>query len=134
LAISSVIKHLYLEHGARRLDSASQVVAESGLQRKGEWRENCVVEDIFMETAIRPGKDTYVFQKARVTRICNELAPGKLVEFDEGNSWIKFRVRDDVLGVNLTEPSGEWIPSQLADKSDDWLRTFVKKLSNGKIR
>jgi hypothetical protein len=87
-----------------------------------------------METAIKPGKDTYVFQKARVTRICNELAPGKSVEFDDGSSWIKFRVRDDVLGVNLTEPSGEWIPSQLADKSDDWLRAFIKKLGNGKIR
>jgi len=87
-----------------------------------------------METAIKPEKDTYVFQRARLTRICNELAPGKLVEFYEGSSWIKFRVRDDVLGVNLTEPSGDWTPSQLADKSDDWLRAFVKKLSSGKIR
>ncbi len=56
-----------------------------------------------METAIKPEKDTYVFQRARLTRICNELAPGKLVEFYEGSSWIKFRVRDDVLGVNLAE-------------------------------
>jgi hypothetical protein len=85
-----------------------------------------------METAVRV-EDTYDFQKARMTRICSELAPGKRVDFDKTTSWIKFKVRDDVLRISLTEPSGEWAPSELADKSDDWLRVFVRHLSNGKI-
>jgi hypothetical protein len=78
-------------------------------------------------------KDTYQFQRARVERIAGELAPGKTVEFDEASTLIKFRVRDHFLGVNLTEPSGEWFPDELADKSDDWLRNFIKNLSNGKL-
>ena len=78
-------------------------------------------------------KDTYEFQRARVIRIISEVAPGKRVEFDEATALIKFRVRDNFLGVNLTEPSGEWFPEELADKSDDWLRNFIKQLSNGKL-
>jgi hypothetical protein len=79
-------------------------------------------------------RDTYRFQRARITRICNELAPGKKVEFDETTSFIKFRIRDEALLINLTEPSGEWQPSVLGDKADDELRQFIKGLSNGKIR
>jgi hypothetical protein len=78
-------------------------------------------------------KDSYHFQRARVERIAGELAPGKSVEFDEASTFIKFRIRDNFLGVNLTERSGEWLPSELADKSDEWLRAFIKHLSNGKI-
>jgi hypothetical protein len=87
-----------------------------------------------MTTEVRENKDGYWFQRERITRICNELAPGKLVEFDETISLIKFRIRDNILGVDLTERSGEWVPSVLADHSDDWLRAFVMQLSNGKIR
>jgi hypothetical protein len=87
-----------------------------------------------MAVATKPEKDTYNFQRKRVTRICNELAPGKKVEFDDANSLIKFRIRDERLGINLTEASGEWVPSVLSERSDGWLREFVKNLSNGKIR
>jgi hypothetical protein len=86
-----------------------------------------------MATAVLE-KDGYWFQRERINRICNELAPGKLVEFDEASTFIKFRVRDSFLRVDLTEPSGEWVPSVLADYSDDQLRNFIKQLSNGKIR
>jgi hypothetical protein len=86
-----------------------------------------------MATAV-PEQDGYWFQRRRLTRICNELAPGKSVEFDEASTFIKFRIRDSVLKVDLTEPSGEWVPSVLADYSDDQLRSFIKQLSNGKIR
>jgi hypothetical protein len=86
-----------------------------------------------MATETQAAKDGYWFQRERLTRICNELAPGKLVEFDETNTFIKFRVRDEALRVDLTEPSGEWIPSVLADMSDNRLRALVKHLSNGKI-
>jgi hypothetical protein len=78
-------------------------------------------------------KDTYQFQRNRVERIAGELAPGKAVEFDETSTLIKFRIRDNSLGINLTEASGEWFPDELADKSDDWLRDFIKHLSNGKL-
>ncbi len=78
-------------------------------------------------------RDTYQFQRARVERIATELSPGKSVEFDESSTLIKFRIRDKVLGINLTERSGEWFPNELADKSDEWLRGFIKHLSNGKI-
>ena len=80
-----------------------------------------------------PERDSYQFQRARIEGIVAELAPGKTVEFDEALTFIKFRVRDNTLGVNLTEPSGEWLPSELADKSDDWLRDYIKQLSNGKL-
>lgn len=76
-------------------------------------------------------KDSYEFQRARIEHIVEGMAPGKSVEFDRASTFIKFRVRD--MGINLTEPSGEWLPSELAVKSDDWLRDFIKHLSNGKI-
>jgi len=54
--------------------------------------------------------------------------------FSGSRALINFYVRDVVLGVNITEGSGDWIPSMLADKSDDELRDLVKRFSNGKIR
>lgn len=84
-----------------------------------------------MSTALE--NDTYEFQRERIIRIVRELAPGKKVEFDEASTLLKFRVVDATLGIPLTGVSGEWIPSELADKSDDWLKTFIKQLSNGKI-
>ena len=80
-----------------------------------------------------PEKDAYKFQRERVERISQELAPGKTVEFDESSTFIKFRIMDTAAGVILTEPSGEFFPNELADKSDDWLRQFIRGLSNGKI-
>ncbi|HLJ26502.1 MAG TPA: hypothetical protein VKY85_07315 [Candidatus Angelobacter sp.] len=77
--------------------------------------------------------DTHEFQKERIIRIVDEMAPGKVVEFDDASTFIRFRVRDPFLNINLTEVSGEWIPSELADKSDDWLRRFINSLANGKI-
>ncbi len=78
-------------------------------------------------------KDHYRFQRARIERIAQDMAPGAKVEFDEASTWLKFRIRDEATGTNLTEPSGEWEPSVLADKSDDWLRSYIRSLSNGKI-
>ena len=77
--------------------------------------------------------DTYKFQSERIERLVRELQPGKAVKFDKTSTWIRFRVVDEQLGKSLTEVSGEWEPSELADKSDDWLKTFIKQLSNGKI-
>jgi hypothetical protein len=89
------------------------------------------MEDAYMTIAL--DQDTYEFQKERIVRIVQELAPGQKVEFDEANTWIRFRVVDETLRISLTEVSGEWEPSELADKSDDALKAFIKQLSNGKI-
>jgi hypothetical protein len=86
-----------------------------------------------MHTTVRL-EDTRDFQIARLTRICNEMAPGKRVDFYERTSWIRFKIRDDFFNISLTDSSGEWVPSVLAGKSDDELRAFIKQLSNGKIR
>ena len=78
-------------------------------------------------------KDSYEFQQARVIRIIGEVAPGKLVEFDTTSTWIRFKIKDPVTGIRLTVDAGEWEPSELADKSDDWLRAFIKQIGNGQI-
>jgi hypothetical protein len=88
-----------------------------------------------MDTAT-PENDSFAFQRARVARICNELAPNKEVVFKSSRALINFYIRDTFLEThtNLTEGSGDWVPSVLADKPDDELRDFIKRLSNGKIR
>jgi hypothetical protein len=70
--------------------------------------------------------------RARVERIAGELVPGGEVKFDEPSTFIRFVIRK--MGTNITESSGDWLPSQLAQQSDDWLRGFIVGLSNGKIR
>ena len=77
-------------------------------------------------------KDSYQFQRARVERIAGELVPDGRVGFDEPSTFIRFVVRK--MGTNITESSGDWLPSQLAQQADDWLRGFIVGLSNGKIR
>jgi hypothetical protein len=86
----------------------------------------------FMNTAILE-KDRYEFQKARIMCIGNELAPKKRVVFVGSRALLNFYIRDEVLGINITERSGEFVPGVLADMSDDTLRDFIKHLSNGKI-
>jgi hypothetical protein len=78
-------------------------------------------------------KDHYRFQRARIERIAHDMAPHAKVEFDEAATWLKFRIRDEATRANLTEPSGEWEPSVLADKPEEWLRSYIRRLSNGKI-
>jgi hypothetical protein len=87
-----------------------------------------------MATPVSTDKDSYEFQRARIIRIGNELAPGKRVQFDETTSSLRFRIRDQLLGVTITESTGEWEPSELADKSDEWMRALLIHASNGKIR
>ena len=78
-------------------------------------------------------KDSCEYQRARVVRVVSEMSPRAAVEFDELSPFIKFRVRDNLFRMDLTEPSGEWLPFILADKSDDRLRSFIRHLSNGKL-
>ncbi len=84
-----------------------------------------------MAEALINEKDSYSFQRARVDRIVKEHDAKARVEFDETNTWIQFRI---VRGnVTLVTTSGEWKPSELADKSDQWLAGFIKQLSGGKV-
>jgi hypothetical protein len=76
-------------------------------------------------------KGSYRFQLERVTKLVAEEAPGREVQFGESQTMIQFRIMDPVIGIPLTESSGEWVPRELADKSDDWLRMFIRKLANG---
>jgi hypothetical protein len=87
----------------------------------------------FMNMSVSAGRGTFAFEKVRVMRICNELAPGKQVRFSDSRILINFYIRDEFSGVNLIEGSGDWVPGELGDKSDDDLRDLVKRLSNGKI-
>lgn len=89
-----------------------------------------------MIEAIKPEKDTYVFQKARVERLAAEL--GKHVEFDSNvtpdladMSVIKFRVADLGKPFTATPTSGELRLSVLADKPDSWLKNLILKLGRG---
>jgi hypothetical protein len=67
-------------------------------------------------------------------RIVNELAPGKILEFDESSSMIRFRIRDSFLNLDLTNAWPHWLPRELAGKSDDELRQLIRALTGGKIR
>jgi hypothetical protein len=86
-----------------------------------------------MNTSVITGRGTFAFEKARVTRLCNELAPGKQVRFSESRVLINFHIRDEFSEINLTEASGDWVPGELGDKSDDEIRDLVRRFSNGKI-
>jgi hypothetical protein len=77
-------------------------------------------------------KDSYQFQRARVGRIAGELVPDGTVGFDEPSTFIRFVIRK--MGTNVTESSGDCLPSQLAQQSDDWLRGFIVGLSSGRIK
>lgn len=79
-------------------------------------------------------EETYQYQRDRIVRIVSELEPGAVVEFDEASTMIRFRIRNPLLDINLTNASPHWLPSELADKSDDDLRQLIKNLTNQLIR
>jgi hypothetical protein len=87
-----------------------------------------------MIQAIKPEKDTYTFQKARIERLAAEL--GKHVEFDSyvtanlsNMSVIKFRVADVDRPFTATPTSGDLRLSELADKPNSWLKNLILKLA-----
>lgn len=80
-------------------------------------------------------KDDYKVQRARIEKIVKELAPNAIVKYDPDKppNYIKFRIEDSVTGTILAVSSGDWHTSEIADKSDDWLRQFIRELAAGKI-
>ena len=81
-----------------------------------------------------PEKDNYQVQRARIDRIVKEICPTCVVEYDQDRvpTWIRFRIVDGS-GTVLAATSGDWHVSEIADKSDDWLRQFIKQSSAGRI-
>jgi len=73
-------------------------------------------------------KDTYEFQRERVTRLASEL--GKQVQFDEAVAWIKFRAAEAGVKFTPTPHSGEIEPSVLADKPDSWVKALILQLAS----
>lgn len=78
-------------------------------------------------------EDTYRFQTNRLKKLVSERAPRKEITFDETRTFVRFRIRDLVTGAELVEPRGDWLPSELADKSDDELWDLIQHLSAGKL-
>jgi hypothetical protein len=76
-------------------------------------------------------KDTYEFQRARVTRLASEI--GKRVEFDETVTSIKFRVTEEGKKFKPTTSSDKLYPdlspSVLSDKTDSWVKKLILKLA-----
>jgi hypothetical protein len=87
------------------------------------------------ESATAIAKDDYRTQRARLERILVELAPNARIEFhpDIPPTWIKFRVVDKSTGTILAASSGDWHVTEMADKTDDWLRGFIVQLGAGRI-
>jgi phage gpG-like protein len=80
-------------------------------------------------------KDDCRVQRERIERIVRELCPGCKVEYDPERTpdWIKFRIVHETTGTILAVSSGDWHSSEIADKTDDWLRAFVKQIGGGRI-
>lgn len=78
-------------------------------------------------------KDDYTVQSVRIEKIVKELCPTCRVEYDTDRppTWLRFRVVRD--GVILAVTSGDWHTGEIADKSDEWLRQFLKQISGGKL-
>lgn len=77
--------------------------------------------------------NSYSCQKRRIERVVDEFLPGKVAEFDEASGFIRFRVIDPLSNTPLTGICGMWFVSEIADKTDDWLRTLIRNSSGGKI-
>jgi hypothetical protein len=78
-------------------------------------------------------EDTYKFQVDRLKQLVSERASRKEITFDKTRTFIRFRIRDLVTGVELVEPKGEWLPSEFASRSDDELWNLIQHLSAGKL-
>lgn len=81
--------------------------------------------------ADQPDKDSYEFQRNRVIRLAAEL--GMKVEFDEAVTEIKFRATPEGTKFRPTRHSGELEPSELADKSDSWVKALIQQLARAGV-
>lgn len=81
-------------------------------------------------------KDDSRIQRERIERICKEMEPKAVVTFDWDTmpSFLRWRVILGPCGTVLLESSGEWMVSEIADKSDKELKDLMKSLTAGRLR
>jgi hypothetical protein len=77
--------------------------------------------------------DDQQIQRERIELIVKELSPNAEARFDPDSTWIRFRIVDKLSGTVLMPSSGEWKPSELGEKSDDWIRQAIGALSGGRV-
>jgi hypothetical protein len=80
-------------------------------------------------------KDDPKIQRARIERLVREMEPHSHVTFDleSEHNQIRFRVTSPT-GVDLIPFSGHYMPSEIADKSDENLKALIRSLSADRIR
>jgi hypothetical protein len=80
-------------------------------------------------------KDDPKIQRARIERLVHEMEPRAHVifDFESEHDQIKFRVTSPT-GVDLIPFSGHYMPSVIADKSDEELRALIRNLSADRTR
>jgi hypothetical protein len=81
-------------------------------------------------------KDDPRTQRERIERIVKEMEPNTVVTFDweAMPSFLKWRVTHGPSGTVLLESSGDWIASEIADKSERELKDLLTSLSAGRLR
>lgn len=80
-------------------------------------------------------KGDYRTQRTRIEKITKQLVPNGLVEFDPDRppNWVRFRIMDRASGTILLVSSGDWHSSEIGDKSDEWISSWIKSLGAGRI-
>jgi hypothetical protein len=72
-------------------------------------------------------------QRNRVKTLAAEITPHGRVEFDSLTpNHITFRIVDQNTGTVLAE-SGQLHANELAEKSDEWIRQYIRQLGGGDI-
>lgn len=81
-------------------------------------------------------KDDPRTQRERIERITMEMEPNAVVAFDWDAmpSLLKWRATHGPTGTVLLESSGDWMASEIADKSDRQLEDPLTSLSAGRLR
>ena len=75
-------------------------------------------------------KDDPTVQQNRIRQIAEELIPSCTVVFDPDQppSFLRFRIDAPVVGTILGV-SGDFHSSEIADKSDEWLRGYMRAIA-----
>jgi hypothetical protein len=78
-----------------------------------------------------PEKDKPETQRKRILQLAKSVYPRGVVVFDEswiGGKVIKLRIDDADSGNMVAGPSGEYMPSEIADMSDDQVKRMLESL------
>ncbi len=81
-------------------------------------------------------KDDPRIQQERIERIVKEMERNAVVTFycDATPGSLRWKVTHEPSGTVLLESSGDWMASEVADKSDNHLKDLLTSLSAGRLR